>query len=124
MPDMRRGGRPGSHPAADRSAWPTRHSHGSFLICLAVVTVGTFGVRGLVDARRNRAAHCWRCSSWEARHLARFAVEPTYDIVMATWYPYDLPIQLLTVVGRPMALMVVLAWIPDRCHRVHSPIEW
>jgi hypothetical protein len=40
-----------------------------------------------------------------------FAVEPTYDIIMATWYPYDLPIQLLTVVGRPMALMVVLAWI-------------
>jgi len=40
-----------------------------------------------------------------------FAVEPTYDIIMATWYPYDLPIQLLTVVGRPMALMVVFAWI-------------
>lgn len=40
-----------------------------------------------------------------------FAVEPTYDIIMATWYPYDLPIQLLTVVGRPMALMVVFAWV-------------
>ncbi|WP_155929338.1 hypothetical protein [Mycolicibacterium sp. CBMA 234] len=30
---------------------------------------------------------------------------------MATWYPYDLPVQLLTVVGRPMALMIVFAWV-------------
>jgi len=80
-----------------------------FLICLAVVTVGTL-VYAVVDARRTRSPLLALLILGGATFGA-FAVEPTYDIIMATWYPYDLPIQLLTVVGRPMALMVVLAWV-------------
>jgi hypothetical protein len=40
-----------------------------------------------------------------------FAIEPTYDIVMATWYPSDLPFQIATVAGRPMALMIPLTYV-------------
>lgn len=40
-----------------------------------------------------------------------FAIEPVYDIVMATWYPADLPVHVATVAGRPMALMVPLMYV-------------
>jgi hypothetical protein len=39
-----------------------------------------------------------------------FAIEPTYDIVMATWYPPELPLQVVTVLGRPMGLFVPLMY--------------
>ncbi len=40
-----------------------------------------------------------------------FAIEPTYDIVMATWYPAELPLQVATILGRPMGLMVPLMYV-------------
>lgn len=40
-----------------------------------------------------------------------FAIEPTYDIAMATWYPSDLPVQIATIAGRPMALMIPLTYV-------------
>lgn len=80
-----------------------------FLICLGLVTVATL-VYAVIDAWRTRSPLMTLLIVGGATFGA-FAVEPTYDIIMATWYPYDLPIQLLTVVGRPMALMVVFAWI-------------
>ncbi len=39
-----------------------------------------------------------------------FAIEPTYDIAMATWYPAELPLQLATIAGRPMSAMVPLMY--------------
>lgn len=80
-----------------------------FLIALAVVTVATL-LFAVVDANRTRSPLLALLILGGAT-VGAFAVEPTYDIIMATWYPYDLPVQLLTVVGRPMALMVVFAWV-------------
>ncbi len=80
-----------------------------FLICLALVTAATL-VYAAIDAWRTRSPLLALLILGGATFGA-FAVEPTYDIIMATWYPYDLPVQLLTVVGRPMALMIVFAWV-------------
>ncbi|MGB8406117.1 MAG: hypothetical protein WCE30_18825 [Mycobacterium sp.] len=80
-----------------------------FLICLGLVTVATL-LYAVIDAWHTRSPFLTLLILGGATFGA-FAVEPTYDIIMATWYPYDLPIQLLSVVGRPMALMVVLAWV-------------
>ena len=80
-----------------------------FLICLGLVTAATV-VWAAIDAWRTRSPLLTLLIVGGATFGA-FVVEPTYDIIMATWYPYDLPVQLLTVVGRPMALMIVFAWI-------------
>jgi hypothetical protein len=40
-----------------------------------------------------------------------FAIEPTYDIVLATWYPPELPLQIVTVAGRSMPLIAALMYV-------------
>ncbi len=80
-----------------------------FVAFLAVLTVGTL-FYAIVDARRERSPLLALLILGGAS-VGTFAIEPTYDIIMATWYPYDLPVQLLTVVGRPMSLMVLFAWV-------------
>ncbi len=61
------------------------------------------------DARRTRSP-LFALLLFSGLTIFPFAIEPTYDIIMATWYPPELPVQLVTILGRPMALMVPLMY--------------
>ena len=66
-------------------------------------------VLAIDDARRTRSP-LFALLLVSGLTIFPFAIEPAYDIIMATWYPPDLPVQLVTILGRPMALMVPLMY--------------